>query len=802
MTTPDERPRARPWLAAAWPPALLGTAWLLSLFAPLLPPGRVLANRDIANFHLPLRLTFRNLAAFGLPVWNPFLNGGQPILSNPSYGAFYPPSWLVFAVPPHYALSLLTIFHAGLAFAGAWFLARRLGCGRGAAALAAVGFSGCGAFLSLLSALNLFWSLAWFPWCLAWSEEALRAAPGERWWRPALLAGGALGLQLLNGEPAMVVISGLALLALAVSAAVRRPAVAPRILLPFAFALALAAAQLVPTLARLADSPRKNLPAGQATVWSMPPQRLVEIVFPRFFGDPTEEVGGRFFGWQLNDLHHPYLESLYPGLLLAVLGVSALIGGSMGGSIGGIPRRGAWALAAGCGLFLALGRHNPVYEAIRRAVPVLAVLRFPEKFAALTVLALVAAGFLGWQRLLDERQAGRRQAADLPLALALVVLGFAVTLAALLRTAPGAAEWLIASQSAVPPDAAARAVGLGALRAESWAAVATAGAVAALLALCRWQRPSRRVLSLLAVALLAADLWHYGHGLLRTLPASLYQTPPPLAASLLPVRDRIFVEEGGKGGLVVLPHGGDPRTIVHEVYLARLSPYAGLIWQIPYVFNRDFELMLTGWGSRAEEILRSEKQNPEAFYRYLGVWNTGTLLLARTRPDQPPAAAGPEVQTMRKVRNTFVLPRFRFVPRVTFHPSQAAALAAARAAGWDAGREEQSVAPGRPPQTLVYRRPPRLVGLADEGGRIQLDYRAEEGAFFVAAMTFDSGWRARVDGAPVPIHPTAACQAGVQLPAGDHRLVLEYRDPFVPVGAAVSLFALLSGVLAFRRPAA
>jgi hypothetical protein len=795
MTIPEERPRARRWLALAGPPAVLGAGWLLSLFASLLSPARALANRDVANFHLPLRLTFRNLAAFGLPVWNPFLSGGQPILSNPSYGAFYPPSWLVFAVPPHYALSLMTILHAGLAFAGAWFLARRLGCGRGAAALAAVGFSGCGAFLSLLSALNLLWSLAWFPWPLAWAVEALHAAPGERWWRPALLAGGALGLQLLNGEPAMVVISGLALLALAAAAALRswrRPAVALRILVPFAFALALAAAQLVPTLARLADSPRKNLPAGQAMLWSLPPQRLIEIVFPRFFGDPTQEVGERFFGWQLNDLHHPYLESLYPGLLLAVLGVSALLGG-------GIPHRGAWALAAGSGVFLALGRHNPVYAAARRAVPVLAVLRFPEKFAALTVLALVVAGFLGWQRLLAERRAGRPQAADLPLALALVVLGVAVTLAALLRVAPGAAEWLIASQGMITLRAAGRVAGVEYLRAEGWAAVVTAGLVAALLGLCRWRRPSNRLLSLLAVALPAADLWHYGQGLLRTLPASFYQTPPPLAASLLPVHDRLFIEESFKGGLVALPPGGDPRTIVHQVYVSRLSPYAGLLWQIPYVFNRDFELMLTGWGSKAADILKSEQQNPEAFYRYLGVWNAGTLLLARASPDQPAAAAGIETQSMRKTRNVFVLPRFRFVPRVTFHPSQAAALAAARAAGWDVGREEQSVAPGRPPQTLVYRRPPRRVALADEGGRIRLDYQAEAGAFFVAAMTFDPGWHARVDGVPVAVHPTAACQAGVQLPPGAHRLELQYRDPAVPLGVAVSLVALIAGALLFRR---
>ena len=40
-------------------------------------------------------------------------------------------------------------------------------------------------------------------------------------------------------------------------------------------------------------------------------------------------------------------------------------------------------------------------------------------------------------------------------------------------------------------------------------------------------------------------------------------------------------------------------------------------------------------------------------------------------------------------------------------------------------------------------------------------------------MTFDAGWRARLDGAPLATYPTAACQLGVELPAGEHRLDLE-----------------------------
>ena len=476
-------------LGMALAPVLLGAAWVVSLLSPLLSPQRALSNRDIAAFHLPLRFAFRELAAFGLPLWNPWLHGGQPLLSNPSYGAFYPPSWLVLAIPPYYALSWLAVLHVALAFAGAWRLARRLGCGRDVAALAGIGYSGCGAYLSQLNAYTLLLSLAWLPWLLAWADEALRAPRGERWWRPALLAGTALGLQLLNGEPSTAMISGLALLALTASAAGRQAGAWPRVrrasrvLVPFAFAVALAAVQLLPTLGRLVDSPRRALEPRHAMLWSLPPQRLVEIVLPRFYGDPARLSNGLFFGGEISDGHYPYVESLYPGLLLAVLGAAALLRGR-------VPRRAAWCLAFATGIFLALGRHNPLYAGLRRAVPLLAVLRYPEKFAILSILALVLAGILGWQRLLDERQAGRPEAASLPLALSLAVLAAATTLTALLFWTPGIASPLLAD--GVSPVPLPRAEALSYLRGdESSGGGETAG------------RAAPRVPFALSVALLA-----------------------------------------------------------------------------------------------------------------------------------------------------------------------------------------------------------------------------------------------------------------------------------------------------------
>lgn len=736
-------------------------------------------------------------------MWNPWLHGGQPILSNPSYAAFYPPSWLVLAVSPAYALSLLAVFHAAVAFAGAWFLARRLGAGRGAAALAALGYTGSGALLSLLSAFTLFCSMAWFPWVLAWGDAALER---RAWLAPALLAGGALALQLLNGEPATVVLSGLGLLCLASARLVRRePRTNPRtnlitalrVAIPVVMAVALAAVQLLPTAQRLADSPRAGgLGAAQANIWSAPPARLVDLAFPRFFGDPSRPQAGRFFGWHLHDRDFPYVASLYPGLLLTVLGICAL-------TLWPIPRRGAWALGVLIGAFLALGRHNPLFEILREAVPLLAMVRFPEKYAILTVVSLAFAGALGWQRLMDERAAGRRAAADFPLALAFVLLATALTFTVLLSASPRAGLWFVRSHGGPDLNEATALRGLDYLRREAWAAVATTAAVAGLLALCRARRPPARALTAAALGLLAVDLWHYGHGFVATLPASVYRDPPILA-NAVPPGARLFIEPEPPGQVTVFARTSDPHLAPVRSLLARLEPYSGSLWGIRYAFNEDYDLMLTGWGQKAAAAAHGEWRLGEAgrqlAFRYLGAWNVGTVLIRQPTEEWAEAVArDPRSPGVQPILDMYRLPRYRFVPRVSFHPTWGSALYLSRQEQYAVDRHEHCVRADPSPAEIEYPVPPQPLQLRDEGGRVVLRYRAAGKAFFVLASTYDDGWQAKVDGVPVPSWPTGLSQIGTELPAGEHELVLAYRERLLPAGAAVSLAAFgVWGLLLLR----
>jgi hypothetical protein len=581
-----------------------------------------------------------------------------------------------------------------------------------------------------------------------------------------------------------VVITGLGLIAMGLGAGPGRIRALPRILLPLALALLLAAVQWLPTAGRLAGSPRSGgLEARRATVWSAPPARLLELAFPRFFGDPTRDHEKLFFGWNLHDRDYPYVPSIYPGLLLTVLAVAALAQWP-------VPRRAAWLFAFVVGGFLALGRHNPLYEPLREAVPVLAVLRFPEKFAILAVAALVFAGALGWGWLIRERGEGRPERADFPLALSLVLLAMAGALTGLLYRVPRLAEWFVRTHGGPGMTPERIRQGILYLRGEGWAAIATAALVAGLLALCRWRRPPARLLTGLALALLAADLWHYGHGLVQVAPASLYQGPPPV---MVRPETRLYVQETSGGEPDFVPRHGDPALAPVRASIDRMEPYSALLWRIPYALNEDFDLMLTRWASRSVDTLHREwgGRSSENALRYLGAWNVGTLMLRKDPGDWlAEEKRDPKAPLMRVLENPYVLPRHRFVPRAVFHPDLDSALAAARADGYLLMRREHAVRAAGGQGETVYPRLPQPLELTDRGGRLRMRYRSESRAFFVVAATFDEGWRAEVDGAPVPVLATAACQIGLELPEGEHALELRYRDPLVPLGAAVSLAAL------------
>ena len=101
------------------------------------------------------------------------------------------------------------------------------------------------------------------------------------------------------------------------------------------------------------------------------------------------------------------------------------------------------------------------------------------------------------------------------------------------------------------------------------------------------------------------------------------------------------------------------------------------------------------------------------------------------------------------------------------------------------------------------------VGLATESIRVSypghrsvsLDVVAAAPRLLVLNDTWATGWRASVDGTPVPIVPVNLVARGVVVPAGAHRVEMHYTPPGMRVGAFVGLLALLGLFLGHRRRA-
>jgi hypothetical protein len=87
------------------------------------------------------------------------------------------------------------------------------------------------------------------------------------------------------------------------------------------------------------------------------------------------------------------------------------------------------------------------------------------------------------------------------------------------------------------------------------------------------------------------------------------------------------------------------------------------------------------------------------------------------------------------------------------------------------------------------------------GNRVRLEGSSEQPGLLVVSEQFDPGWRARVNGKPVPISPADHLLIGVPLEAGSNRVDLVYAPDTFRVGLFGTLLgiACLTGLLCVRR---
>ena len=625
------------------------------------------------------------------------------------------------------------------------------------------------------------------PGCHGSSTLAIGRSPTTRPGGGRVAPAGAFTLQILAGEPVIVVTTGIAagILALSARDPIRRVS---RLAAICTLAILLAAIQLLPAASRSRESARtEGLDIETVLKWSSPPQRAAELLWPRAWGDPMRIDDGLYFGWSVHDRQFAYLYSIYPGQLVLLLALAALLRWP-------VRYRPAWWLMIGSGVFLALGGYNPLLRWLVETSPLLSQIRFPEKFLLLATSALAFTAALGWQRLLEARTTRETPLEDFPLALAGVLAGLNVLFLVVLSQRPDVGEWFARVNSALVLSPETQQLAVLFFRQELLVALVVSLASMLLLALHRWRSVPRPLLVPLVLVALTADLWIYNRSLTPTVAAAELLEPPRPIAALAPAGERIFTDsQFWQNQRVTLKDERAGPSILWSL-VERADPYLATLWNLRYAVHSDFDLMATAPAQDAARALKRSWGDPEATRRILGAW--GVRHIALNRPvsdvlsdrlsgyDTPQIAIGP---------NPAYQDPHRFEPRVVLHGSLEEAIE-----GEFRERFQQPhwVSSGRQGSVELDPRA-EIIALEEAPGHLEILYRSDGQGAMTLAHTWAAGWRASVDGESLPLLRGSLGTMGVFVPPGERRLVVDYREPTLSYGAAISLLTLATLLLSY-----
>jgi hypothetical protein len=450
----------------------------------------------------------------------------------------------------------------------------------------------------------------------------------------------------------------------------------------------------------------------------------------------------------------PFYHSLYPGLVIALLAIFALVA-----------RRRLlwpWLAVALLGFVMALGRNFPVWSLVRR-LPLFSEIRFPEKFSLLVCFSLVTLAAHGF----DYAVLGPARAR---LWMKRALLKFVA-----LGLLAACAVWL--ARKHLPSHFPQEQTLYDCLR-------VSLVALASLLPLWLARRLGRVRRSLAICVVLALDLIAVGRGLVPTTAVASVTTPPSFLMPLVQRRqdDVIFHMAAWAPGL--------------DISLGLARPPIPVEWGLAMTYERDFDLTQLRWTTEATAAFwRAFEADPRLAAPVLA--RRGVTAVVQFRPGaatqdanikSPSGAYTLDAKATRDPR-PFAFPVHR--TRVVDGPD--GWLQAVRELGSeipDVALIESGQAPAVPEQPSPAR--VRVVARTPVQFAMEVEAAGPAASFIAVNQTWDQGWRARVDGILAPIMRTDISLSGVLVPPGQHRVEFEYLDDALAAGLVVSVVAALA----------
>lgn len=420
---------------------LLLLAFTLLLLWPLCV-GRALYWGDILLYFAPmLRFQQTALQHGHIPLWNPTILGGQPLVGNPQMGVFYPTTPLLLVMPVWLYLSVTTIIHVFLcgAFMNAYL--RGWSGDRWARLAGSLAYMGSECLIGRIQFPPMIFSAPYFPLLLLCIDRCLDTgcldtegasrkscrhslqetcssncptchSPRIRRIREYIRLSLVVGLLALAAHPQMayLILTAASLYAAArllnraysraegsqfddyqkgsrirqLRAIISRALLsAARLILAGLLGLMLASVQILPAIQVLLESPREKLTPAQANRFYLEPAHLLRLIFPRFWGHPvTADFWGGGNAWE---------PAFFIGWLPLLLISAACLRFRKRRKVQ------FWIAAALGGVWLSFGNMGGIYWVAFKTVPGLSNFHDPARFLVFTTFAFALLTTLGWQ---------------------------------------------------------------------------------------------------------------------------------------------------------------------------------------------------------------------------------------------------------------------------------------------------------------------------------------------------------------------------------------------------------------------
>ncbi len=773
-----------------WHWAFLLVLLNLLLFGDALFTDQTFYFRDVSFFHYPLKKLVTEAYASGeWPLWNPYIQLGQPLLANPNTMALYPTQLLFQLLPFQVAFEVHFVLHCILGGIATFYLARNLEFSRSGAFVAAAIYNFSGVTLSFVNLFNILPVVTFLPLLTLTLIKLLQGATAARLLLTSVVFA-TFGLLL---EPLSCLAIALFLMFFLAAyfcfsgkVKLRAPAALGWISLVIISAILYAAIQILPTLELIQSSGRRGgLDFQTVSGWSLHPINLLQVIFPRVFGDFFKLTRNGSWAAAFFENREPYLLSCYVGvfsLLLALLGLLLSERRWMSRTL---------ALVALLALLLASGKYGSVYEQLFKFCPLFRYGRYPVKYLLTFNFSLALLAGYGMHRIIELRKAGQwKDYLKRPGVVGcLIFLGIAFAVSVVTIGKMGAQANNPEAVLLFSYEGKALEVPRPIIVAALQSLQLQLGALAVFLALSWVGKVRTSIVTASAVVLLLFDFGIHDYWINPLVHSELYD-PAPAALYFQertrtspPFRIYKLANEGLQEDPLTL---GESNSIVWNYFYRKLTltQFLSAKEHVSFAVFQPVDRLETIPSQQIYLELASVKAQEEKL-RFLAGLNVGYVLA--TRNVESPLLT---LESTFPVNSPEPLRVYRLsnpIPRVFLTDSQGQAdkqlsFQDQLSVEGNAGNRENSSQESA--QVVSYR--PNQVDIETESPRNRL---------LVLLDSYYPGWKATIDGTAVPVIAANFVYRAIELPHGRHRVTFQYASPPFTLGAWISGSSILAWIV-------